>query len=140
MNLTEFIEKTATLEEFFEKKLNQTQRNIWYDELKNYSADRYERAIDKACKTSQYRPSLGAMIEIIQHVSNNVKKEQVECKACKGTGYLLYHKIMDGRDYQYACLCNCTNAIGLEYDGTKIADKEHRSNYYIKKGENIFLR
>lgn len=141
MNLTEFITKTATLEEFYEKKFNQTQRDIWYDELKSYSADRYEKAIDKDCKTLQYRPSLSAMIEAIQHVSSSTtEKEKVECKACKGTGYILYHKIINGHDCEYASLCNCPNAIGLEYDGAKIAETDRRSKYYLEKVENIFMR
>lgn len=142
MTIEEFTAKTAVLEEFYDKKLNYTQKQIWYEELKNYSAEKYEKAIRFLCKNSQYRPTLSQMYETILTVKlddGDIKK-RVVCKACKGSGYLIYHKKINDFDYEYASLCNCENARGLEYDGSKIADVERRSSYYLEKAENIFTR
>ena len=119
--------------------MNYTQSDIWFDELKNYSADRYLLAIRMACKTSQYKPTLSQMLDLIAKVKPNIQAgEKTKCEFCKGTGYYLYRKIENGYPYEYACLCICQNADGLEYDGSKIADKEHRSKFYIKSAREIF--
>ena len=140
MTLDEFTQKTKILEEFFSKEYNFTQKQLMFEELKCYDADKYEKAIRLICKNNRYKPTLSEIIESMQRTINyNAEKESYDCKACKGTGYILYHKKIDDKDYEYACLCNCQNAAGLEYDGTKIADKEHRSKYYIKKAEEVFM-
>ncbi len=140
MTLEQFVIETKTLEEFYNKDYNQTQRSIWYDELQDYSRERYHKAIVDYCKQNQYRPTLSQILEAIRNAKTNQgeQQERTECEACHGTGYLIYHKIVNGYDYEYACLCACQNAIGKEYDGTKIADKERRSQYYIEKAENVF--
>lgn len=139
MTLEEFVIETKTLEEFYGKDYNQTQIKIWFDELKFYSVEKYRKAIINTCKSSQYRPTLSQILDSIMRVKlDTEEQERTECMACHGTGYVIYHKKENGYDYEYACLCNCQNAIGKEYDGTKIADKEHRSKYYIAKAEDVF--
>lgn len=139
MTLEEFKIETKTLEEFYGKDLNYTQTNIWYDELKNYNADKYKEAIKRICKTSQYRPSLAQVIEEITKIKRSEEaREKVECKLCKGTGYVLYHKQEKGQSYQYACLCNCRNAEGLAYNGMTVTEKEHRQPFYLKSVEEVF--
>ena len=141
MTLDEFTQKTKVLEDFYDKEYNFAQKQIMFDELKYYNADKYEKAIRIICKSNRYKPTLSEIIDAMQHIHiESEKKESYECKACKGTGYILYHKKINGIDYEYACLCSCENAEGLEYDGSKIADKEHRSNYYLERAENIFMR
>lgn len=139
MTFEEFVIETKTLEEFYNKDYNVTQRKIWYDELGSYTAEKYHKAIINVCKSMQYRPTLSQMIDVIKNVKDDsAEREKVECEACHGTGYLIYKKIVNGIEYEYGCLCACQNSIGKEYDGTKIADKEHRSKYYIEKAENVF--
>lgn len=139
MTMEEFNRATDIMEEFYNKKFNDTQIEIWFDELKYYSAEKYEKAVRYLCKTSQYRPTLNAVIEATTKAKlNNNLKQKVECNLCRGTGYYLYKKEIDGQLYDYACLCNCENAEGLEYDGTKIADVEHRSPYYLKRLDEVF--
>lgn len=141
MTYEEFVIKTRTLEEYFNKEYNDTQRQIMFDELKFYDVTKYENAIRFLCKSNRYRPTLAEILDAMKQNINysNVEKEKFECEACKGTGYVIYHKKINDYDYEYACLCNCKNAQGLEYDGTKIADKEHRSKFYIDKAEKIFM-
>ena len=139
MTFSEFRELTADLEQFYEKNLNQTQVQVWYEELRDYSKERYKKAIRKVCKTSQYKPTLSVILEAIRASSGEqVVRESEPCKACGGSGYVMYRQIFEGIEYEYASLCNCKNAIGLEYDGTKIADKDHRSPYYLPKATDIF--
>ena len=139
MTFSEFREQTADLEQFYEKNLNQTQVQVWYEELRDYTKERYKRAIRKVCKTSQYKPTLSVILEAIRSVdSEQTVRESEPCKACGGSGYVMYKQITQGKEYEYVSLCNCKNAKGLEYDGTKIADKEHRSPYYLPKAVDIF--
>lgn len=139
MTFDEFRRETGNLESFYEKAYNSTQMQIWYEELREYTIEKYKQAIKHICKTSQYRPTLSLVIETIRKVKHEEKpREQYECKACHSTGIIFYKKVIEGLEYEYACQCNCPNAIGLDYDGTKIADKEHRSQYYLAKGVDVF--
>lgn len=140
MTREEFVVETKTLEEFYGKELNYTQADIWFDELKGYSADKYKEAIRRICKTSQYRPTLVQVTEELNKLrrSSDGVRENVPCELCKGTGYILHNRIENGQTYQYVCLCVCKNAEGLEYNGMKIADKEHRQPYYIKTAQEVF--
>lgn len=140
MTYDEFIQKTKIAEDFYDKEYNYTQKQLMFDELKYYDADKYEKAIRLICKNNRYKPTLSEILEAMQRTTNyNTERESYDCKACHGTGYILYHKKINDKDYEYACLCNCQNAAGLEYDGTKIADKEHGSKYYVAKAENVFI-
>ena len=139
MTLEEFTIKTKTLEDFYGKDLNYTQADIWFDELKNYSAEKYEKAIRNICKTSQYKPTLVQMLEEIRKVKAQVLSQQkVKCNYCKGTGYILYNRTVNNHVYEYVCLCTCANADGLEYNGLQISDQEHRQPFYVAKAQDIF--
>lgn len=140
MTYDEFMQNTEELENFYEKKLNATQTQVWFEELKNYAVEKYKKTLQQLFKTSQYRPTLDLVLKTIKNLKSEViEKEKVECKLCKGTGYLLYTKKIDNTDYTYACLCNCENAKGLEYDGRALADKERRSDFYLAKAEDVFF-
>lgn len=136
----EFNIATSNLEAFYEKALNPTQKATWFEELKGYTATRYTKAIQKVFKTQQYRPTLSVILEILRATQDESEAptEPVPCKACEGSGIILYKKVEDGREYEFASLCNCANAIGKGYDGRFVADKEHRSNYYIPRAVEIF--
>ena len=140
MTREEFVVETKTLEEFYGKELNYTQADIWFDELKGYSADKYKEAIRRICKTSQYRPTLVQVVEEINKLRRGADevREKVPCELCKGTGYIWHNRVENGQTYQYVCLCVCKNAEGLEYNGMKIADKEHKQPYYIKAAQEVF--
>lgn len=140
MTFQEFKNATQKLEHCYNRKMNEMQSEVWFDELKYYDLEKYKKAINRICTTNQYFPALSVMLENLKNTRADVDltKQKVECKACRGTGIVLYHKIVDGIDYEYACQCNCQNAEGLDYDGTKIADKEHRSPFYLAKAVDVF--
>ena len=138
MTMEEFRIETKTMEDFYNKELNYTQMQVWHNELKFYNTERYKNAISKVLRTQSTFPSLNTMLDIISKCSSNeIVKEKVPCNLCKGTGYITYKKIVNDVSYEYACLCTCDNAKGLNYDGLH-ADKEHKSNYYIPTAEKIF--
>lgn len=140
MTFGEFKDATQKLEHCYNRKMNETQANVWFDELKYYDLEKYKKAVNKICTTSQYFPALSTVLEVLRRTRADVDltKPKVECKACKGTGYVLYYKTINGIDYEYASQCNCQNAEGLDYDGTKIADRDSRSPYYLAKAVDVF--
>lgn len=140
MVFDEFKQSTSILEECYNKKMNPTQAQVWFDELKYYPLEKYKRAIRKICISNQYFPALSVVLDTLKTIRTeaDLSKGKVECEACKGTGYVIYHKKINGLDYEYACQCNCENGVGLDYDGTKLADKEHRSFYYLPKATDVF--
>jgi hypothetical protein len=140
MTQDEFIRVTSNLEAFYEKALNPTQKQTWFEELKGYTVGRYVKAIQKAYKTQQYRPTLSVILDILRSTQEDgeAPTEPVPCEACKGTGYVLYKKVIGKNEYEFASLCNCPNARGKGYDGRFVADKEHRSIYYTPKAVEIF--
>ena len=142
MTFDEFKTATATLENCYNRKMNTTQAQVWFDELKYYDLQKYKKAIKRICTTNQYFPALSIVLDVLRNTRATVDltKEKVPCKACKGTGIVPYHKVINGIDYEFACQCNCANAEGLDYDGTKIADKEHRSSFYLAKAVDVFLK
>lgn len=142
MTFEEFRTATSTLENCYNRKMNEKQVEMWFDELKYYQLEKYKKAIRKICTTNQYFPALSIVLDTLRNTKSDVDltKPKVECKACKGTGFVPYHKIIDGIDYEFVCQCNCQNGVGLDYDGTKIADKEHRSPYYLAKAVDVFLK
>lgn len=142
MTFQEFKDATTTLENCYNRKMNEMQSEVWFDELKYYDLQKYKKAIKRICTTNQYFPALSTVLDVLRNTRATVDltKEKVPCKACKGTGIVPYHKIINGIDYEFACQCNCQNGEGLDYDGTKIADKEHRSPFYLAKAVDVFLK
>lgn len=139
MTYEEFVIKTKTLEDFYGKEYNSTQKEIMFDELKYYNIEKFDKAIRFICKINRYKPTLNEIIEAMKSSNiNSEEKQIIPCKFCKGTGYFMYKKIENGYPYEYACLCICQNADGLEYNGSKISDKDHRSNFYIKSAREVF--
>ena len=139
MTIEEFAIEVKTLEEYYSKDLNSAQKRMWFDKLKHYDKERFAKAIDFLCTTSRYMPLLSEVMDVVRNQKDREEqKEAIPCKLCKGTGYILYKKKIVNSEYDYACLCVCQNAEGKEYDGTKIADKEHRSEYFIKTAQEVF--
>ena len=113
---------------------------FWYKNLKDKDVITYRRAIGEYAKKNKYMPAISDILAEIKNLKpyEQSKKEVVECKACNGTGYVLYKKVIDGREYEFASQCNCQNAVGLDYDGQKIKDEKHRSDYYLAKAADVF--
>lgn len=129
MTNTEFEEVTNRLCNLYNKELNNVQMDFWYKNLKDYGVITYRRAIGEYAKKNKYMPTISDILDEVRNLKPYEKApvEKVECKACKGTGYILYRK----DNYEYAALCNCQNAIGKEY-------QNKTTGYYIPKATDVF--
>lgn len=140
MTQEEFNYQTERLCNLYDKKLNAEQLDFWFKSLENTDIASYRRAVGEYAKKNKYMPTISDILTEIKNLKprEEVKRESVECKVCKGTGIAIYKKVIDGREYEYACQCNCKNAIGLDYDGSKCKDERNRSNYYLAKVQEVF--
>ena len=120
---TEFIEETSRLENYYEKEYTTEQRRIMYEELKNIQIEKYRADIRQLLRTNKFLPKLADILAIDKetHIETKQENKITKCNKCKGTGYLLYTKIIKDGDkelkYQYAAICDCGNSkqyIGKE--------------------------
>ena len=141
MTLTDFNEVTTRLCNLFSKELNGVQMDFWYKSLKDYDVIDYRRAIGEYAKENKYMPTISDILKYIKALKPREQPKETakyECKACKGTGIVLYKKIINGREYEYASQCNCPNATGLDYDGQKCKIEKNKSDYYLPKTVDVF--
>ena len=138
MQLDEFNMQTKRLCDLYGKSLNDEQMEFWYENLKNTSVVDYRRAIGEYAKKNKYMPAISDILDEIKNLKpleQEQPKEIVPCKACRGTGIVIYRKVINGYSYDYAAQCNCQNAVGLDYDGSKCKEK---SDYYLAKAIDVF--
>ena len=64
MNKRDFRKITEMLEENYNKKMDIRIFNLWYEELKDCSADEYENMIIEAIKTKKFMPTLAEIKEL----------------------------------------------------------------------------
>lgn len=117
MQLNEFIEATNTLENYYNKTLTTEQMQIMYDNLKQFSLERYKKLISKCLKTCKYMPKIADIISAnmeIADVQEEEKKTVVECPKCNGSGLVQYTVYKQNGNtkmpYLYVARCNCENA------------------------------
>ena len=136
MQISEFIEATARIEDYFGKEYTNKQREIMFDELSYLEINRYRKLVSAVLKKCKYLPRISDFVEADReeaYVSDQKQEqEKVDCSICGGSGYVIYKKkVQDGNReliYDYAAICRCGNA--KQYIGWQIQDTKHRSNYY----------
>lgn len=141
MKINEFTEIIEQVERFYNKEIPEEQKQIMFNELKNMEVTRFKYIISQHYRTSPYLPKLPDILEINKKLgyakTNNNKNK---CKDCNGTGYILYKKEIDNGTggkivNTYGAICKCRQK--RKYEGWKITDEEHRSNYYTPYVEEI---
>lgn len=145
MEISEFVEATSRLEQYYGKEYRKEQLQIMFEELKEMQIERYKQLVSQAIKTCKFLPKVADFTQLDKEVqytdTDKEENEKIECKKCNSTGYIVYtKKIKDGnKPYycQYAALCDCGNA--KQYKGWEISDKAHRSNYYIPTVQELRL-
>ena len=143
MKIDEFISEIKQLENFYGKELTDEQKQIWYKELRYLELIRFKHITAQIYKTLKFMPKLADIVEINSKLGySQLKKDQnkIKCSRCKGTGYLLYTKLIDngaGGKFRnvYGAICSCRQKP--KYEGWKITDEEHRSNFYTPYIEEI---
>jgi len=139
----EFIEATSRLEKYYEKEFSIEQQRIMFEELREVSVEKYKKAITYCIRNNKFIPKVSDILNAINEVKTIVAKEttRIECKKCKGVGYVPYYKKIDngGKEiiYQFFAVCDCGNE--KRYDGTTISDIEHKSKFYVPLMNEIGL-
>ena len=67
MTQDEFLSSTSKLEEAFNKQLNDTQLEFWFNELNRFEISKYKRAIGEYVKKNK---SMASLSEILREINN----------------------------------------------------------------------
>ena len=140
MQISEFVEATTRLEEYYNKEYTKEQRQIMFEELGDFELDRYKFSVSQAIKTCKYLPKVSEIIQLDKDNPPKSKEEEitkVECSKCNSLGYIIYKKrTKEGLEYNYAAICDCGNA--KQYKGWEIKG-DHKSNYYTPMAKELNL-
>ena len=124
MTGTEFHNGVTQLEKFYNKELEQFEKDIWYRELCKMNAKRFNQIIQKVYTEYKFMPKLADILAINQIMSrqNGMREEDnktTNCNKCKGIGVILYTKLIEKHEYTYAARCTCENGNKYTYRGNK---------------------
>lgn len=117
MSNTEFIQATSKLENYYGKEYTTEQLKIMFDMLREWTIEKYRKAINYCIRNSKYLPKIAdltsADIDIIG-TEEKKKIDFVKCKKCNNEGFIKYFKnVKNGENtikYEYIALCTCSNA------------------------------
>ena len=141
MDKKEFMQYTQELENFYGQKLSDIEKTIWYEDLKFMTIERFNYIISEIYKTNKFMPKLSEIFAIHKSIPYTAMTEPIkvngDCNKCGNTGYVIYTKIVEGKPYKYAAICDCGRQ--KRYDGRQIADERNRSDYYIPTISEIGL-
>lgn len=142
MNRSEFIEATSRLEQYYDKEYNTQQMQIMYEELNGLTVERYRQLISALIRKSKFLPKVADIIEANAeepYTNSNADRKVIDCKRCKGTGYVLYTKLIDNGVEKfkntYGAVCKCGNA--KQYKGWEISDVRYRTNFYTPLAQEL---
>lgn len=78
MQISEFVEETTKIEKYFIKNLDEYQRKIWYEELKNMDIARYRQIIRETFRKCKFMPKLADILDIQESMPyrTNTKKRK----------------------------------------------------------------
>lgn len=144
MEISEFIEASSRVEQYYGKEFSKEQRMIIFEELKSLDIARYRKLISEVLRKSKFLPKIADFIEANTELPYSVQledKQKVDCKKCNSTGYIIYTKIIkDGsREIrnQYGCICSCGNS--RKYEGWNVSDKRYKTDYYTPLASELRL-
>lgn len=142
MQISEFIQATSRIEQYYNKEYTNEQRQIMFKELEDIDIDRYRQLVSAVIRKSKFLPKVADFVEANIEIPFSAQKnesQKIECKKCNSTGYLIYTKIIKDGDRelknQYACVCTCGNA--RKYEGWQVTDKRYRSEFYTPLAQEI---
>jgi DNA-directed RNA polymerase subunit M/transcription elongation factor TFIIS len=141
MTKKEFTQYIQEIQRYYGYELNETEMNIWYENLKFMTIERFNYIIAEIYKVNKFMPKLSEILDMHRQIPYTQATQQKEvsghCKKCGDTGYVIYTKIIQNMPYKYTTVCDCGRQN--RYDGRKIADEKHRSDYYIPTVSEIGL-
>ena len=117
MTNTEFVQTTSRLENYFDKEYKQEQLKEMYYMLKDWSIEKYIKAVTYCIRNCKYLPKLADLTNAdVTSVKTQSSKDidYVKCNKCNGEGFIRYFRQKnDGNrvlKYEYIALCTCQNA------------------------------
>ena len=141
MNNKDFIQYVQEIERFYGQRLNDKEREVWYESLKFMTLERFNYIIAEIYKTNKFMPKLSDVMDMHKQIPYTTATPQKEvsghCEKCNDTGYIIYTKEIEGHPYKYAAVCDCGRQN--RYDGRTIQDERHRSEYYVPTLDEIGL-
>lgn len=137
----EFMDYIAELEKYYGQSLNSVEKEVWYRNLSFMSIERFNLIMSEIYKTNKFMPKLSEVLDMNRQIPYTPRTDETQikkhCEKCNDTGYIFYNKIIDGKNYQYAAVCDCGRE--QRYDGTKINDEKHRTKYYCPTVSEVGL-
>lgn len=139
MNNKEFMLYAQEIEYFYNQNLSDTEKNIWYENLKFMPVERFNYILSEIYKTHTFMPRLAEILQIHKSIPYEEKVEikTKNCEKCNNTGYVIYTKIVEGRPYKYSAVCDCGRQ--KRYDGRATENLKNKSDYYIPTIQEIGL-
>ncbi len=123
MTGTEFVKGTEQLETYYQKKLEDFEKDIWYRELGRMSYERFNKIIQQVYTRCKFMPKLADIFEINKEIPYTEKRKaetkQVKCKKCNASGIIIYKKIINNHEYDFAARCTCENGNKYIYNDGK---------------------
>ena len=113
MKIEEFTNTINELQKFYDKKMNQEELKIWFDNFKAMDLKRFKYLIGQIYRTNKFMPKLADLIELNKNIGYDRKvfEEQIKnlkhCEKCKDTGYIIYQKKIYDSLYDYVAVCSC---------------------------------
>lgn len=115
MTIDEFSRCIEDLEKYFNRRLTDDQRDVWFKKLENYFMYELAQAIDIITSHEKTFPTPAIVIEQIAVVRQKtpLSKSKIitPCSSCGGSGTISAQKTDNGVTYTYAFNCNkCLNS------------------------------
>lgn len=143
MKRVEFNTVFETLCKYYDKQYNKTDEmvEIYFNEMK-YINDDLSQYINKIFSEFKFFPKVSELKDLRYKLQSekgetiNINAKVCDCEDCNGTGYRAINEIRSGLPYSFCVACDCANGTNKLYDGSKIQDKIHRSEYTVKRFSN----
>ena len=114
MEFSEFIIIFAKLEKYYNKVDTELEKT-YYNEFKNYSAQRFSKLCEMAISRCEFFPKISVLKNFETEINNTYRQpeKKVKCDKCNGTGLLHYIKVVEDYKYSFVCKCTCENSKRL---------------------------
>lgn len=141
MNKKEFEQYISEIENVYGKTLNNEQMNIWYENLKFMTIERFNYILSEIYKSNKFMPTLADILQVHKQIPYTVgqveEKVTGHCSKCGDTGYVIYTEIINGMPYKKASVCSCKRQV--RYDGRQCTEPKNKSDYYIPSVDELGL-
>lgn len=140
MQFKEFNEYIRQLQNFYGQNLSETELDVWYENLKGMSLERFNYVIAEIYRTNKFMPRLSEILEVNKTIPYKPTQTEIKsgkCEKCDNTGYVIYTKEVEEHKYLYSAVCDCGRQV--RYDGRQCQIEKNKSDYYCPTIQKIGL-